>query len=150
MDLLQQEQAALDRFIDLLQQEQAALVAANVDKLQSLSEIKQELSEQLNSLVQQRVAMLERDGFHPDAAGAQAWLAKQPAAVADEWKKLLERAQTAQRLNQTNGKLIQTHMQYNQQALATLMNAANKADVYGADGQPRTGPAPTQRIIGKV
>ncbi len=94
--------------------------------------------------------MLERDGFHADAAGVQAWLAKQPASVADEWKKLLERAQTAQRLNQTNGKLIQTHMQYNQQALATLMNAANKADVYGADGQPRTGSAATQRIIGKV
>jgi flagella synthesis protein FlgN len=150
MDLLQQEQAALDRFIDLLQQEQAALVAANVDKLQSLSENKQKLSEQLNSLVQQRVAMLEQDGFQADAAGVQGWLAKQPASVADEWKKLLERAQTAQRLNQTNGKLIQTHMQYNQQALATLMNAANKADVYGADGQPRTGSAATQRIIGKV
>lgn len=150
MDLLLQEQAALDRFIDLLQQEQAALVAANVDKLQSLSENKQKLSEQLNSLVQQRVVMLEHDGFHADAAGVQAWLAKQPASVADEWKKLLERAQTAQRLNQTNGKLIQTHMQYNQQALATLMSAANKADVYGADGQPRTGSAATQRIIGKV
>ena len=109
MDLLQQEQAALDRFIDLLQQEQAALVAANVDKLQSLSETKQKLSEQLNSLVQQRVAMLQRDGFQPDAAGVQAWLEKQPASVAVEWKKLLERAQTAQRLNQNNGKLIQKY-----------------------------------------
>ena len=150
MDFLQQEQAALDGFINLLQQEQEALVAANVEKLQSLSELKQKHSELLNGMMQQRVAMLEREGFNPDAAGVAAWLAGQPASVAESWKKLLESAQTAQRLNQTNGKLIQTHMQHNQQALATLMNAANRADVYGADGQPRIGAGSAQRIIGKV
>lgn len=150
MDLLQQEQATLDGFIDLLQQEQAALVAANVEKLQSLTELKQKHSELLNDMAQQRVAMLERAGFKPDAAGVKSWLAGQPTSVTESWKKLLESAQIAQNLNQTNGQLIQTHMQHNQQALATLMNAANRADVYGADGQPRTGPGPSQRIIGKV
>lgn len=150
MDLLQQEQAALKGFIALLQQEQAALVAANVEQLESLSELKQKHSEQLNSIAQQRVAMLERSGFKPDAAGVKAWLAGQPASMTESWKKLLESAQIAQRLNQINGQLIQTHMQHNQLALATLMNAANRADVYGADGQPRTGTGPTQRIIGKV
>ncbi|MEZ0238659.1 MAG: flagella synthesis protein FlgN [Methylophilaceae bacterium] len=150
MDFLQQEQAALDGFINLLQQEQEALVAANVEKLQSLSELKQKHSELLNNLAQQRVATLERAGFKSDAAGVAAWLASQPASVKESWKKLLEGAQVAQQLNQTNGKLIQTHMQHNQQALSALMNAANRADVYGADGQPRTGPGPSQRIIGKV
>jgi flagella synthesis protein FlgN len=150
MDFLEQEQATLDRFIELLQQEQAALVSADVDKLQLLSEPKQKLSEKLNVLVQQRIALLDRDGFSTDAAGVQAWLSKQPATVAEAWNKLLVGAQKAQRLNQTNGKLIQTHLQHNQQALATLMSAANKADVYGADGQPRTGSTPTQRTIGKV
>lgn len=150
MDLLQQEQATLDGFIDLLQQEQAALVAANVEKLQSLTELKQKHSELLNDMAQQRVAMLERAGFKPDAAGVKSWLAGQPTSVTESWKKLLESAQIAQNLNQTNGQLIHTHMQHNQQALATLMNAANRADVYGADGQPRTGPGPSQRIIGKV
>ena len=150
MNFLQQEQAALDGFIDLLRQEQAALVAANMEKLQSLSELKQKHSELLNGMAQQRVAMLERAGFKSDAAGVAAWLSTQPASVGESWKKLLESAQVAQQLNQTNGKLIQTHMQHNQQALAALMSAANRADVYGADGQPRTGPGPSQRIIGKV
>jgi flagellar biosynthesis protein FlgN len=149
MDALQQELAALDRFIELLQQEQAALVAADVDKLQSLSESKQKQSEQLNSLVQQRIIMIERSGFSPDAAGIKAWLAGQPSAVVEAWHKLTNHAQIAKQLNQTNGKLIQTHLQFNQQALATLMSAAKVADVYGADGQPRTGASSTQRSIGK-
>lgn len=149
MDVLQQEQIALDRFIDILQQEQAALVAADVDALQSLSADKQQLSEQLNTLSQQRATQLQRAGFTANAEGVKTWLATQPATVKDAWEKLLTSAQTAQRLNQTNGKLIQTHLQHNQQALIALMGAANRADVYGADGQPRTGPSTTQRSLGK-
>lgn len=150
MNVLQQEQAALDQFIELLQQEQAALVAADVDKLQSLSELKQQLSEHLNTLAQQRVAQQERAGYSADASGTRAWLAAQPPAVGDAWKKLLATAQTARDLNQTNGQLIQTHMQHNQQALSVLMGAANRLDVYGADGQPLSGPGGGQRIIGKA
>lgn len=150
MNVLQQEQAALDQFIELLQQEQAALVAADVDKLQSLSELKQQLSEHLTALAQQRVAQQERAGHSADAAGTRAWLATQSPTVAAAWKKLLATAQTARNLNQTNGQLIQTHMQHNQQALAVLLGAANRLDVYGADGQPRSGLGGSQRIIGKA
>lgn len=149
MDVLQQEQTALDRFIDILQQEQSALVVADVDALQSLAADKQHLSEQLNTLSQQRSALLQRAGFTANAEGVKTWLATQPVEVRQAWEKLLVSAQTAQRLNQTNGKLIQTHLQHNQQALTALMGAANRADVYGADGQPRTGPGSTQRILGK-
>jgi flagella synthesis protein FlgN len=150
MNVLQQEQAALDQFIELLQQEQAALVAADVDKLQALSELKQQLSEHLNALAQQRVAQQERAGFSADAAGTRAWLAAQGTSVVDAWNKLLATAQSARDLNLTNGQLIQTHMQHNHQALAALMGAANRLDVYGADGQPRSGPGGGQRIIGKA
>ena len=150
MNVLQQEQAALDQFIELLQQEQAALVAADMDKLQSLSELKQQLSDHLNTLAQQRVAQQERAGYSNDAAGTRAWLAAQGSSVVDAWNKLLAAAQTARDLNQTNGQLIQTHMQHNQQALAVLLGAANRLDVYGADGQPRSGPGGGQRIIGKA
>jgi flagella synthesis protein FlgN len=149
MNVLQQEQAALDQFIELLQQEQAALVAADVDKLQSLSELKQQLSEHLNTLAQQRVALQERAGYNADAAGTRAWLAAQGPSVSASWNKLLATAQTARDLNQTNGQLIQTHMQHNQQALAVLLGA-NRLDVYGADGHPLSGPGGGQRIIGKA
>lgn len=149
-DILQQEQAALDSFIDLLQREQAALVDANVELLLSISENKLKQSGQLNALAHDRVAMLQRDGFSADTAGVKGWLAGQSSAVVEAWEKLLESARTAQRLNQTNGKLIQTHLQHNQQALAALMNASNSAGIYGADGQPRTGAGSAQRTIGKV
>lgn len=149
-DILQQEQAALDQFIDLLQREQKALVHADVEILTVLSENKFKLSEQLNAIARARIALLQSAGFGVDAAGVKGWLAGQPPRIADAWAKLMESAKTAHRLNQTNGKLIQTHLQHNQQALAALINAANTGDVYGADGQPRTGSIGTPRSIGKV
>ena len=149
-DILQQEQAALDQFIELLRQEQETLVKADVETLLAISKNKFRLSEQLNALALERIALLQRAGFGTDAAGAKNWLAGQPQGVAKAWEKLLESAQTAQRLNQTNGKLIQTHLQHNQQALTTLINAANNGSIYGADGQPRAGGITTPRSIGKV
>ena len=149
-DTLRQELAALDQFIALLRQEQAALVSADVDALLALSDSKLKLSDQLNALARERVAMLARAGYAADAAGVAGWLAQQPPAVADAWQRLLQGAQQAQRLNQSNGKLIQTHLQHNQQALSALLGAANRADVYGPDGQSRSGASPAQRSIGKV
>lgn len=150
MDVLAREQAALDRFIDLLQQEQTALVDANVDDLQRISEDKQKQSEQLNDLARQRMALLQGAGFATDRAGVQAWLAQQSPAVQDIWQKLLDSAQAAQHLNQTNGTLIQTHLEFNQRALIALMQAANVANVYGEDGQPQAGPGTGGRSIGKA
>lgn len=149
-DALHQEQAALDRFIDLLKQEQAALVSADVEALIGLSDHKLKLADQLNTLARARITMLASAGFAADAAGVAGWLATQPQTVAHAWHQLLASAQDAQRLNQTNGKLIQTHLQHNQQALTALLSAANRADVYGPDGQSRSGAAPSQRSIGKV
>ncbi len=149
-DILHREQAALDRFIDLLQQEQAALISANVDALLSISDTKLKQADVLSALAKERVAMLIGAGFGTDAAGVNDWLASQPQVVTDAWHKLLQSAQAAQRINQTNGKLIQTHLQHNQQALSALINASNRANIYGPDGQSRTGDAPTQRSIGKV
>jgi flagella synthesis protein FlgN len=145
-ELLLQEQAALDRFINLLQQEQAALVKADVDALVSISERKLKQAEELNAMERERAKILARDGFGGDVTG---WLAQQPQTVGAAWNRLMESARTAQRLNQANGKLIQTHLQQNKQALAALMNASSMASAYGPDGQPRSGTT-THRIIGKV
>ena len=149
-DALRQELAALEQFITLLRQEQAALVSADVDALLAISNSKIKLSDQLNALARDRVSMLVHAGYAADAAGVAGWLAQQPPTVADQWQRLLQGAQLAQRLNQTNGKLIQTHLQHNQQALNALLGAANRADVYGPDGQSRSGTAPAQRSIGKI
>ena len=147
-DSTQRELAALEQFIAVLQREQEALISADIQPLPSIAETKQQLAEQLNGLARERAATLASAGFAADAVGG--WLAGQPQAVRDTWQKLLEQAQIAQRLNQTNGKLIQTHLQYNQQALSTMMNAANAAGVYGPDGQPCSSAGTAPRSIGKV
>ena len=149
-DILQQEQVALEHFIHLLKQEQAALVNANVEALLPISEKKLKQADLLNTLAKNRIAMLAREGFSQDESGVNDWLSSQPRIVVLAWQKLLESAQAAQRLNQTNGQLIQTHLQHNQKALSALINASNRANIYGPDGQSRIGAAPAQRSIGKV
>ncbi len=140
----------LDQFVALLQREQQALVDADAPALPAIAQEKSKLGEQLNRLANERLAAVAAAGFATDAAGIRLWLAGQPAATAVLWDQLLERARTAQRLNQTNGQLIETRLQHNQQALNALLQAANQAGVYGPDGQPRLGTAPATRSIGKV
>lgn len=149
MEVLEREQSALDRFIDLLKQEQAALIAADVDKLFALSQLKQKQSDELNGLIRHRMATIGAGNPPEDAAELRAWIASQPAAVATAWKKLLDSAKTAHQLNQTNGTLIQKHLQFNQQALSALMSASQRANVYGADGQPALG-AGGSRLVDKA
>jgi flagella synthesis protein FlgN len=147
---LQQELDALDQFIALLRQEQAALVRADALAVIPLADHKLKLSEQLNALARRRVAMLAQSGFAADTDGMRRWLTTQPAAVATQWEQLLDKARTAQHLNQTNGKLIETQLQHNQQALSALMHASNQAGMYGPDGQPRIGGATSPRSMGKA
>lgn len=149
-DILQQEQSVLDGFIELLRNEQQALIKADVEALSALSDAKIKQSEQLNALAQQRAKMLAEAGYGADAAGVNGWLATQPKAVSAAWGNLMDSAKTARHLNETNGKLIHTHLQHNQMALTTLLGAAGVASVYGADGQARTTSGTTQRSIGKV
>lgn len=149
-DYLDQEQQTLDQFIALLRSEQDALINADVQTLLTLSESKLKLGDQLNQMASERIAMLREAGFSADAAGVRGWLSGQPKAIVDRWETLMECARMAQRMNQTNGKLIATHLQHNQQALAALMNASNQSSVYGPDGQARLGANPSPRTIGKV
>ena len=145
----QSELAALSRFIEILQREQAALVKADVNQLIPISAEKVQQAEQLNRLAQVRVTALEKQGIQNDRAQVEAWLATQPRDIAEAWNLLIEAAKKAQHLNQTNGTLIESQLKNNQQALNTLVSAANQSAVYGADGQPRSTHSTTQRILGK-
>ncbi len=146
----QTELAALRRFIELLQREQSALINSDVNQLISLSEEKAQQAEQLSRLGLQRVNTLRTLGVATEKSLVEKWLLTQPREISETWKSLVEAAKIAQELNQVNGKLIETRMQNNQQALNVLMGAANKSSVYGADGQPRALQPSSQRILGKV
>jgi flagella synthesis protein FlgN len=154
LDTLKAELAAVHRFIDILQQEQTALVSADVDTLLTLADRKIKQSDELRLLAQQRVNQLSQAGYSGDREGMDAWLMAQAAPARKDlkksWDDLLLAGRTAQRLNETNGKLIETHLQHNQQALAALANAANQSSVYGRDGQPHTTIPLTSRTLGKV
>jgi flagella synthesis protein FlgN len=143
------ELAALGRFTEILQQEQAALIKADVDQLILISAEKLKQAELLNRLSSERLSALNIQNVPSDRLSMESWLSSQPAQVVAAWNALLEAAKTAQQLNQTNGKLIESQLQSNQQALNVLANAANKSAVYGSDGQPRTVHPTSQRTLGK-
>lgn len=135
------ETAALQRFISVLEEEQKLLIEGDADAVLPLLEKKTGLITELGAAGEQREAALQALGIEIRKEAMEAWFASAPADLQAHWQKLLELAQTANRINSTNGQLINTRLQYNQQALSVLMNAAGNLgdDTYGPDGHKTTG-----------
>lgn len=133
--LLATEVKVLEEFVALLKREEAYLIEpVDVDALVGLVGTKNDIARRLADATASREAALghgERKLLMAER------LRREPAASAAHrlWPRLLELAAEAQRLNATNGKLIQIHLQHNQNALLALMNAGNQLVPYGADGQ---------------
>lgn len=134
------EHTALLNFVALLEREQGMLVENRTDRLLELSEQKStdalslnELAETRRSLLQKRIPKFSADTIH-------AWLAAHNPQGLAVWHEVLALAERAQQLNRTNGELIQMKLRHNQQSLAVLSNAVNKANLYGPDGQPSFSP----------
>lgn len=149
-NLIAEEVAQLRNFLVLLEQEQQTLVAGDVERLLPLAEDKNKLFGRLAQLGAARGKALTAGGFAADRQGMEGWLARQPDAggAGRAWQELLSLAGKARALNQINGKLIATRLADNQQALSTLMAAANQAALYGPDGQAR--PLGSGRSLGSV
>ena len=135
------ETSALQQFISILEEEQKLLIGGDADAVLPLIDKKTGLITELGSAGQKREAALRELGIEIDKDAMEAWFAKVPPALQQRWQQLLELAQTANRLNNTNGQLINTRLQYNQQALSVLMNASGSIgdDTYGPDGHKATG-----------
>jgi flagella synthesis protein FlgN len=125
------------RFIAVLEHEQQILIDGDIDGLLPLAEEKNQLATQLSALAERRQQALTAIGNTPSTMAA--WLATlvDPAPGA-AWQTLLELAAQARELNSLNGKLIAERMRHNQQSLAILLAAGDKAALYGPDGQTRT------------
>jgi flagella synthesis protein FlgN len=134
------ETQTVAHFVDLLKLEQASLSSGDTDALPAHAEQKIALAAQLNTLAAQRNAALAAQGFCADRAGVEAWCAKHPAegTAAKAWSTLLSLAAEARQLNQLNGGLIQTRMQYNAKALEVLRGGSKALDLYGPDGQSQS------------
>lgn len=137
---LQDEKGALAAFIQLLQTEQDALVQGDADRLAELGREKSALIELLGYLGEARNRYLASHNLNANADGMLTWLKRNQgfaAAVGKLWRELLAQAETAQRINQNNGALIESRMQQNRLKLAVLQNAAAADGVYRPDGQLR-------------
>jgi len=158
------ERGALVNFVALLKREQEMLMENRTDQLLELSEKKTTDAISLNRLAEARRSLLQQNipalnaapakghtkqanllpGARPsDDLGAdriQVWLGTHSPEGLAVWQEILVLAKHAQQINHTNGELIQMKMRNNQQSLAVLSNAVNKANLYGPDGQPRFSP----------
>lgn len=134
------EHAALLNFVALLEREQAMLVENLTDQLIEFSEKKSTGALDLNKLAQERRALLQEVIQRLDVDAIQAWLGVHCPHGLAIWQQTLTLAKRSHQLNQINGELIHMKLRHNQQSLAVLSNALNKANLYGPDGQPNFTP----------
>lgn len=140
LSALTAERAALLNFVALLEREQGMLMENLTDQLLELSEQKSTDALGLNQLAETRRALLRKNLPQQGADAIRAWLGTHSPQGLAVWQEILALAERAQRLNQTNGELIQMKLRRNQQLLAVLSNAVNKANLYGPDGQTSFSP----------
>jgi flagellar biosynthesis protein FlgN len=150
--ILADELVALRDFVALLKTEQATLVEGNADGLDTLIAKKSALAARLTDCAQRRETALAASKLPAGRAGMDAWLAAIPAdaTARKNWQELLPLAAEARNFNELNGKLIGTRLQHNQQALAALMSATERAMTYGPDGQTSTRQDGGGRILGSA
>jgi flagella synthesis protein FlgN len=143
------EHTALLNFMALLEREQRMLVENVTDQLLELSEQKSTDALRLNGLAQVRRDLLQINIPQLTIDSIQDWLGTHSPAGLLIWQKIYSVADRVQQLNHTNGELIQMKLRHNQQSLAVLSNAADKASLYGPDGQPNFAPG-NGRSLGSV
>jgi flagella synthesis protein FlgN len=129
---LNDECATLRAFVVLLDDEQRILLGQNTEELLPLAETKISLASKIASLSAARRLYLPQD-----TRKTEEWIKQHVPQGLPKWHEARQLAAHVQRLNQTNGELIQIKLRYNQQALGVLYGAAQSAaGLYGADGQP--------------
>ncbi len=145
--LIHDEQAGLQAFVALLQREEALLVEGQIDALTALAEEKTSLYRALQRLSDDRTVMFARLGAKVSNENIRIVLANSPDALA-AWDVVVALAGEAKERNRVNGQLITERLQNNQQALSTLLAAAEHPQIYGPDGQSR--PTASSRHFGSV
>ncbi len=141
---LNDECAKFRAFVVLLEDEQRTLLGQRPEDLIPLAEAKVQLADTLSALSRERQHLLSEQ-----TRDMAEWLARHEPKGTSLWQEIRQLAMQAQRLNQTNGELIQIKLRYNQQALGVLYGAAqNASGLYGPDGQ--TNLPSSGRMLGSV
>ncbi|THF64451.1 flagellar protein FlgN [Pseudothauera rhizosphaerae] len=141
------EATQLRAFVDLLQREEALLLAGDTDALLSLTQEKTSLYHTQQRLHEARVQLLKRLG-QDDPAQAIHALCQDLPDTRRQWDEVLRLAAEARERNTLNGRLIVERLQHNQGALDILLKAANRPQLYDADGNPRA--SGSGRLLGSA
>lgn len=151
-ELLEKELAGFNEFKTLLLSEQDVLIHGDTTALSEIVESKDRYAEKLNTLAEGRLKLLASLGFVSHQDDMTQWINQSSKDIAALWNALVKMAQELKHINEVNGKIISTRLQYTQQSLSALLTAVNQANVYGPDGQPHTMPQNTNArgIIGKA
>lgn len=140
--ILDAELATLGEFILLLQQEQQALIDNTLSELVAFSKAKSGKVQALELLGKERRRLFEANGIELEDAPphtivrATRLSPQELPEIASRWHEMLDKARLASALNQTNGTLIDTRQQQNQQ-LMTLLKHSSTTLSYDAYGMPR-------------
>ncbi|MDD3352775.1 flagella synthesis protein FlgN [Zoogloea sp.] len=145
--LIRDECTGLQGFIALLEREEQLLITGQVDTLTVLAEEKTGLYRHLQRLADERVVMFAREGAKVTDENVRLVLAHAPDTL-PLWNDVMTLASTAKERNRVNGQLITERLQNNQQALSTLLAAAEHPQIYGQDGQTR--PTAGSRHLGSA
>lgn len=135
--ITQQEIELVSRFVALLQKECEALQRAEVGTLPEIAGEKTPLIEQLNTLEMKRGQLLKAGPGENVSAAMSRWLEANPKEqqIAADWKKLLDLAREAKRLNTLNSGLVKMHLNHAGEMLDVLTQQARQQALYGSNGQ---------------
>lgn len=141
--LITVELELMQAFSHLLQDEQTVLGNVDTERLSTLADEKTRVAGRLNQLAGQRHQLLQQQLGASTRQAVDGWLQDQESAgiknipeIRQRWQALLDVAAEARAYNETNGRLINLHLQHNQHILNALLTAGNQtAALYGPDGQ---------------
>lgn len=127
----------ISRFLQLLKDEQAALQRIDPTPLPDIASSKAALVDQLNNLEEERQRMIGIAAGENARQAMEAWLAGHPGekTITREWQTLLSLSAEARELHQLNAGLVAMHLQQTNEALAILTRQPPQAELYGSDGQ---------------
>jgi len=136
---LRAEHQTLGEFCQVLEAEQACLLRSDVDALLQITQLKSSKVDRLAELADARVGHLDALRLSAGRRGMTEWLAQHAGSDGPElsklWHEVVDFADKARSLNDSNGTLITTRLTHNQAALAALQSAVRTHSLYGPDGQ---------------
>lgn len=133
---LANELRQVSAFVELLKTEQGLLTSKDTSDLQTITDQKNALIDQLSQCAQIRDSVLRQAGFPETSDGIKAYLGTLSDPDLDAtFAALKSLATEAKRLNELNAKLVGMRLQVTQQALSVLLPQEQAPALYDVQGQ---------------